>query len=310
MTGTTRQSWKISLFAAAWLAALLNVLLSAAGKAVDRTQLLPRLHNGDTLRYQCQARLHRYVKTKSNVATMFDLKPLEAKFSTDLKLSVQDFHTMDHRPMLAGQTQLLAGDSPVGQNTTAHPVNVSFVIGGDGAVAQADGLDNLDPELRLAWQFWISQFAFAWTFPAAGVKPGEKWKSLEIEKTPTPIAGLVWERENTYVQDEKCPILPDQQCAVILTTANLKQKSNPNDATPEDYKLQHLRTFGTAKGTNQSVAYISSRTGILLRATEDVQQSLDVTIATADGSNRVQYLVDVNSHFETFFTPPKSAPAP
>lgn len=305
-----RRRSSIDLFAVAWIAASLAVLLSAAGNAVDRVQLLPHLHSGDTLRYQCQARLHRYVKTKSNVATMFDLKPREAKFSTDLKLSVQDFHAMDHRPMLAAQTQLLAEHSSAGQSTTAHPVNVSFVIGGDGAVAQADGLDNLDAELRLAWQFWVSQFAFAWTLPESGVKPGGKWKSMEIEKTPTPIADLVWERETTYVQDEKCPIVPDQQCAVLLTTANLKQKSNPNDATPEDYKLQHLKTFGTAKGTNQSVAYISRKTGVLLRATEDVQQSLDVTIAKADGSNRVQYLVDVTSHFETLFIAPSSAPAP
>ena len=51
------------------------------------------------------------------------------------------------------------------------------------------------------------------------------------------------------------------------------------------------------------MVYISRKTGLLLRASEDIQQALDVTIAKADGSNQVQYLVEVNSHFETVFVP-------
>jgi hypothetical protein len=285
-------------FAILWLAIFAIVGLSAAAKSDERTQFFPRLQNGETLRYQSQARLKRYVKTKSVFATMFDPAPLNVDFSTNLQLSIQDFHAMDRRPMLAAETQVLPGDLS-GAGTAPKSLKIDFIVGEDGGVTRADGLDDLEPQQRLAWQFWVSQFAFGWTLPASGVKPGEKWKSVEPEKTPSPIANLVWERETTYVQDDRCPILADEECAVFLTTSVLKQKSDPSDATPEDYKLNHLKTSGTAQGKNQTVAFISRKTGLLLRASEDVQQSLDVTIAKADGSNRVQYAVDVTSHFET-----------
>lgn len=292
--------------AALWLAVFGILLLAVAARCEDRIQLFPRLHGGESLRYQSHARLHRYLKTKSNVATMFEPTPVQADFSLNLQLSVRDFHEIDHRPMMAADALLLSEDSsaPATGSGPAQPAKIGFTIGGEGNLSRADGLDDLGPQQRMAWQFWVSQFAFAWTLPSAGAKPGEKWKTTEVETAPTPIAKLVWERETTYVQDEKCPILQDQQCAVFLVTATLKQKSNPQDATPEDYKLNHLKTSGTAKGTNQGVIYISRKTGLLVRATEDIQQSLDVTIAKVDGSNQVQYDVDVTSYFETVFVPP------
>ncbi|MGB2636208.1 MAG: hypothetical protein WAM58_19925 [Candidatus Acidiferrum sp.] len=292
--------------AALWLA-VFGVFLFAVGAWCDeRVQLFPRLHGGETLQYESRARLNRYVKTKSNVATMFEPTPVQADISMNLQLSVHDFHEMDHRPMMAAEAQLFSEDSSASATSTApsHPTKIDFMIGGDGNLSLADGLDNLEPQLRMAWQFWVAQFAFGWTLPSSGAKPGEKWKTTEVETAPMPIAKLVWERETTYVQNEKCPIVPDQQCAVFLVTATLKQKSNPQDTTPEDYKLNQLKTSGTAKGSNQGAVYISRKTGLLVRATEDIQQSLDVTIAKSDGSNQVQYLVDVTSHFETVFVPP------
>jgi hypothetical protein len=299
-----------SQFAPFSVAAVAILLLVAAAKSDDRILLLPRLQNGDTFRYDTHARLNRFVKTKSKVATMFEPTPLSADFFTNLQLSVQEFHELDHRPLMAAETQLLPTEPTVMGAATPHLPKIDFTIGGDGALAHEEGLEDLGPEQRLAWQFWVAQFAFGWTLPSSGVKPGEKWKSAEVEKTPTPIANLVWERDTTYVQDEKCPILPNEQCAVFLIDATLKQKSNPEDATPEDYKIHELKTSGTAQGTNETVLYISRKTGLLLRASEDLRQSLDVTIAKADGSNQVQYLIDVTSHFETTFVPPGQSPAP
>jgi hypothetical protein len=297
------------VFATLCFGVVATVLLRAAAKSDDRMQLLPVLQNGDTLHYESHARLKRYVKTKSNVATMFEPKPLYADFSTNLQLSVQDFHALDRRPMLAAETQLIGSQAPAAGIVTAHPLTVSFTIGGDGALTHVDGLDELAPEQRLAWQFWVAQFAFGWTLPSS-VRPGEKWKSVEVEKTATPIANLVWERETIYVQDDTCPILPYEQCAAFLTTATLKQKSNPEDATPEDYKLHQLKTSGTATGKNETAVYISRKTGLLVRANEDVGQSLDVTIAKEDGTNQVHYSIDVISHFETVFVPAAQSTGP
>jgi hypothetical protein len=295
--------WNVKVCGAAGLVLAAIVVGASSAESEQRIRLLPRLQNGQTLHYESHARLHRSVKTKSNVSVVMEPAPLQADFATNLQLSIQDFHELDHRPMLAAETQLLPAEAPASGTPAPAGLKVAFSIGGDGGVTRADGLDDLDPAQRLAWQFWVAQFAFGWTLPSSGVKPGEKWKSVEAEKTPSPIANLVWERDTTYVQDDRCPIVQDEQCAVFLTNATLNQKSKPENATPEDYQLHQLKTSGTAKGNNQTVLYISRKTGLLLRASEDVQQTMDVTIATADGSNKVQYLVEVTSHFETVFVP-------
>jgi hypothetical protein len=294
-----------------WLAPAAGIVLLGAAVAGsdDRVKLLPQLQNGEILRYESHARLVRSAKTKSPIATMMEPGELHRDLSTGLRLSIQEIRLVDKRPMMAAETELDPAEPPAAGKPAPNPLKVNFTIGGDGGVTRADGLADLDAEQRLAWQFWVSQFAFGWTLPASGVKPGEKWKSVEVEKTPTPIASLVWERETTYVQNDKCPVLPDEQCAIFLTTATLKQRSNPEDTTPEDYDLHGLRTSGVAKGTNETVSYISLKTGLLLRATEDVRQSLDVTIAKVDGSNQVQYQINVTSHFETVFVPAGSSPS-
>jgi hypothetical protein len=131
------------------------------------------------------------------------------------------------------------------------------------------------------------------------VKPGDKWRTEEQEETPSPIANLVWEKETTYVGNDRCPLIPAETCASFLTRATLKQKSSMKDATPEDYRLHELRTSGTAKGTNEIVTYISLKSGLVVRATEETQQSMDVTIAKADGTNGVHYTIEASSRFET-----------
>ncbi len=91
---------------------------------------------------------------------------------------------------------------------------------------------------------------------------------------------------------------PPDTCAVILTLATLKQKSSSKDATPEDFRLHELRTMGTAKGTSEIITYISLKSGLVVRATEDTSQFMDVVVAQADDSNRVHYHVDAKGHSE------------
>jgi len=187
---------------------------------------------------------------------------------------------------------------------------IEFTISPDGSVEKMTGLDSLFPEQQQAWQQWVARFATAWTLPQNGARLGEKWKSEQPENGGAPIAGLSWARESTYVRNENCsaqqlsitgelsPSGPPETCAVLLTTATLKQNSSQKDATPEDFKLHELKTRGTAKGANEIITYISLKTGLVVRATEEAHQSMDVTVAKADESNRVHYNVDAKSHSE------------
>lgn len=294
----------LAVFLTTFLAGVKPCLPEAA-KSDDRVVLVPHLRIGESIRYESHARLERHVKSESRVVTLLGPREVKRDLSTAFMVTIKDLKGAGDRPTVAAVAEL----DPPGDTVGAPPPRqtVNFTIEENGQLGRAEGLDALAPEQRLAWQFWIARFAYGWTLPLTGIKPGEKWKSEEPEQTPSPIAGLVWERETTYVQTDKCPILPAEVCAVFLTDAKLKQKSSEEDTTPEDYRQQELKTFGTAKGTNETIIYISLRTGLVQRATEDSQQYMDVTVAKADASNQVHYEITVSSHFETVFVPQTAA---
>jgi hypothetical protein len=181
----------------------------------------------------------------------------------------------------------------------------------DGRLNEIAGLDALFPEQQQTWQEWASRFLFGAELRTPLVRISQKWSSAEAEKSPAPLAGLRWIRQSTYVRDEPCRAVQltaqgtaasadaePETCAVILTTATLNHDAGKKNATPEDFKLHQLRTSGTAYGANRIITYISLKTGLLMRATEEATQQMKVTVAKADGSNRVHYDVSAKSHSE------------
>jgi len=284
------------------LAALIPLCASALNGDA-RTLLVPQLKPGQIFSYEVHGRVNRSVKTESRVSTFRGPQQLQGDLSNRIRLSVESVATGKPHPLATVQTELLpAGPAPA--NSPASPTQkLSFQILGNGQLANVNDLDDFSPEQRLLWQFWIARFAFGWTLPLAHLKPGEKWKFEEPELNDSLIANLVWERETTYARDDQCPVFPAETCAVFHTQSTLKQKSSTKDSTPDSYRIHELKTFGTAKGTNQAITYISKKTGLVLRANEDVQQSMDVTVMKSDGTNGVHYTVEATSHLETLFVP-------
>ncbi len=172
------------------------------------------------------------------------------------------------------------------------------------------GLSALSPNEQSLWRQWVAQFAQSWTFPAEGVKPGEKWKKDE-PVLGAPLAKLQWDKQFEYVRDQVCPQNSETgktakstgKCAAIVTTTTMKQHGSHDDATPEDYKTAQLKTSGTAAGKTQLITYISLQTGLVERATEDSAQTMDVLIAKADDSNKAHFNVDATSHTEIILVP-------
>lgn len=278
------------------------VLLFTAGVCAmggdQRMVLLPRLQAGQAVKYDLHGSVKRHVKTESRVSTMLHPADAQRDFAMPLVFTAKEIHLEKGRPVVVAHAEFDAGETRPSDKNASTRADVEFTIAGDGQVANAEGLDEVAPEVRLAWQFWLSRFAFGWTLPMEGAKPGDKWKTEEAEKSPSPIANLMWETETTYVQNDKCPLIPAETCASFLTRATLRQKSSTKDATPEDYRLHELRTSGTAKGTNEIVTFISLKSGLVVRATEETQQSMDVIIAKADGTNAVRYTIEASSRFE------------
>jgi len=300
---------------------LLGAGALSAGDA--RLKLIPELHAGQTITYLIRYRSDKNVKTESNVVAPMAPNAAQIDAHGLLQVDVLEIRPEDGKIAIHARSRFRTLDSGVWVNKPGDKEphwqiqkvdpggkQIEFTISPDGSAQKMTGLDLLIPEQQQAWQQWMARFAMAWTLPQNGVKLGEKWKSQQPENGGAPIAGLSWARESTYVRNENCnaqqlsltgelsPGEPPETCAVLLTTATLKQNSSPKDATPEDFKLHELKTRGTAKGANEIITYISLRTGLVVRATEEAHQSMDVTVAKADESNRVHYNVDAKSHSE------------
>ncbi len=304
--------------------ALLVLPVHAAKSQAGRVKLFPKLQAGQTLAYQISYHSDKQVKTESPVISAAPADSARMDVIALLRLEVLGVQAHGDRAGIRVRTkfQVLNSDSrfkipgiepPQGQVQREDPAgkSIEFTILPDGRLDQVTGLDSLFPEQQQAWQEWASRFLLGAAFPAPGVRVAQKWNSEEPEKSASPIAGLRWMRESTYVRDEPCSAVQltvqgnvaasdaePETCAVILTIAALKQDSSAKNATPEDFKLHELRTAGSAKGKNRIITYISLKTGLLMRATEEASQQMNVTVAKADGSNRVHYDVNAKSHSE------------
>ncbi len=304
--------------------ALLAMSVCAAKDRPERVNLFPRLRAGQTLAYQISYHSDKHVKTESSVIVAVPDDSTKIDVIALLRLEVLSLQPRGDRAVIHARTilEVLNSDShfkvpsiepPAGQVQRQDPDTkfIEFTILPDGRLDQITGLDALLPEQQQAWQEWASRFLLAAAFRAPGARIAQKCSSEEVEKSPSPIAGLRWMRESTYVRDEPCravqltvqgSVAPSdgepETCAVILTTAVLRQGSKARNTTPEDFKLHELRTAGTAHGANRIISYISVKTGLLVRATEEAKQQMNVTVAKADGSNRVHYDVDAKSRSE------------
>jgi hypothetical protein len=276
----------------------------------NRVVLLPRLHAGQSLRYQIHGRVQRDVMTESRVTSMMKPPDLREDISLELQITIKQVRMENGRPVVIAQGEFQFPNDASGTSGASANPKVDFTIDGAGRLQKSEGFDNLEPEQRLVWQFWIARFAYGWTLPVEGVKPGQTWKTEEAEQTPGPIANLVWEQETTYGPNDKCVTVPAEKCAVFLTTAKLKQKSSPKDTTPEEYKLHELKTSGTTSGSNEIFTSISLKSGLVVRATEEGKQSMDVEIAKADKTNAIHYKLEATSRFEMVIVPDAKSQRP
>jgi hypothetical protein len=319
--GRPRAKYFVRVFG---LLAFFAVFICQAKDRPKRVSLFPRLQAGQTLAYQISYHSDKHVKTESSVIVATPDDSAKVDVNALLRLEILGVRAKGERAVIHARArfEVLNSDShfkvpqvepPAAQlqKQDADGKVVEFTILPDGRLDQITGLDALFPEQQQAWQEWASRFLLAAAFRTEGARVAQKWNSEEAEKSPAPIAGLRWMRESTYVRDEPCSavqltapgtVAPSdaepETCAVILTTAGLKQDSNFKKTTPEDFKLHELRTAGTAHGANRIITYISLNTGLLIRASEEATQEMNVTVTKADGSNRVHYDVNAKSRSE------------
>jgi len=287
------------------------LLLAFYPASAQRLPTSPRLRPGQTLVYQLELSGSRSTKAESQV-----IAPQSAPSVSLGAFALLQVHVEEVTPSGLRLKTYLSERTPGGPSRSGAAEGLSgpdklieVLISSNGSALQIKGLDQLSAPQQLAWTSWVSQFASPLTYPKAGVEKGRHWQASEAETAPSPIAELSWRRNYQYVRQEACPAAEPgsppgktdkstasrEICAVILVQAQLRQGSSAKRSTPPDFKLRGLATRGTASGTNETVQYISTASGLVMRSVEDIQQSMDVTVALADGSNQVRYLIDAKS---------------
>ena len=169
----------------AWpaLASIALCFAAATNSFADRrVALLPRLHAGQALHYQIHGRVQRDVTTESRVTSMVKPADLKEDISLELQVTIREIRVENGRPVVVAHGEFQLPNDAGGNTAPAANPGVDFTIDGAGQVQKVEGLDNLDPEQRLVWQFWIARFAYGWTLPPGGMKRGERWKSDEADQ--------------------------------------------------------------------------------------------------------------------------------
>lgn len=201
--------------------------------------------------------------------------------------------------------------------------SIEFTIEPGGQLAGLEGLPDLAQSRAGAAGIlsWIKGITLGAGFPAGGIAIGKKWNS-EAPLDGSPLAGLVWRAESTYLRNEPCsssgagksgnrPNPPAEPCAVILTRYQLVRHGSARpDATPPDYLRNGLRTSGTWMGAGQSLDIISLSTGLLATSTQSSVQHMDYRIVSAANGAAIHETGEMR--FQTVITrapaPPSAAP--
>jgi hypothetical protein len=265
-------------------------------QAATRYTLLPRFRDGQELTYRVRYREKRTVRAESRVVAPMAPEGGQVDLIRNVRVEVKAAPGAN-----AFSFFVYVSDADASFNPQAKALG--FTLSEKGEVENLTNAAVLGSEEQQIWRSWISRFTVSWALPDK-LKAGDKWSGDE------PIAGAVlaalsWQKESRFVQEQPCPVQPSaasgrsgQSCAVILSKAAIKQKSSPRDATPEEYRVRDLKTSGSARGTDEAISYVSLGSGLVIRATDDSTQAMDVMIAKADGSNHVRYTVDARSHTE------------
>jgi hypothetical protein len=210
-----------------------------------------------------------------------------------------------------------------------------FTIEPDGKVTNVSGIDDLlaNPATAGAVQSWMDGVTSPAKFPAQGIAIGQKWNG-ERPLANTPLAGLTFRTESTYERDDRCPssavsetatagasdgsaaspatAVPEGNvpvCAVVLTRFRISRHGDEDDdATPQSYARNGLRTAGTWTGTGECLDDISLATGMTVRSTQTGHQDMNFEIASATSGSKMQYKGHIDSQSEVILLPNAAEP--
>ena len=310
--------------------------------AAERLHLRPKFTVGQVLRYQITTRTTTTSNTTTPIVNAESASQLKQTLLMQLRIDV-----LAVEPGLngaAGTVRLRATYEKANATSESDSYDpdaatlvdqfdklegraVEFTIDADGKLSHVAGLDQLlaNPVASNTVRSSMAGLSASALFPKEGIVIGQKWTSEQpIENSP--LAGLTWRTESTYVRDESIPAqtlddaaadatpatkpsdavptttaAPAAQtpCAIIVTKFQIvRHGSEHGDATPPDYVHNGLRTSGTWTGSGESLDSISLATGLIVRSTQTTTQNMDFEVLSPTTGSKIHYVgqVETQSH--------------
>lgn len=312
----------------------------------QRIHLLPKFTAGQVLRYQIETRTTTNGKTTAPIENPEGGSQFRQAVSLIVRLDV-----LDVQPGTAdgiGKVRLRATyeKSAAKSESDAYDPqaaafedqygrlegrSLEFTIEPGGKLSNLKGIEDVlaNPSAGGAARSWMSGLSSGAGFPKKGIIVGEKWGN-EQPLADSPLAGLIWRTESTYLRDEACheeghqegheegaqgfafpssDVAPQaakapaktkagvnsEVCAVILTRFEIVRNGGRGDETPEDYRRNGLRTSGTWTGKGESLDSISVSTGLLVSSTQTSSQDTNFQIVSASSGSKIRHSAHVES---------------
>jgi hypothetical protein len=308
-----------------------------ARSAGQRVQLTPKFSAGQTLRYRIESRTNTKGKATTPIVDPEASQNLNQTVTVTLRLDVLDVKADAEGAALRVRMRATYEKSDAVLESDAYDPSAAalqqqyekmegrsfqFTIEPGGKVSSIAGLDDLmaNPSAARAVQDWMDGLASSAKYPREGIAIGQKWTS-DRALDNTPLAGLMFRMESTYLKDEQCPAKavdadapaptapPNQEiCAVVLTKYKIERAGGSHgDTTPQSYMQSGLRTSGTWTGSGESLDDISLASGIVMRSTQTGVQDMDFDVVSATSGSKMHYQGHIDSQSEIALLPPDAA---
>ena len=311
------------------------IVCSLTAFANQKARLAPNFIPGEILHYQIESRATTTGKTTAPIANPEGGS--QASQVIDLLVRINVLAAPPASAVVPGALRLRAtyeeshgqfesdafdpqGSSLEDRYRHLQGRSIEFTIEPGGQLADFKGVDQLfsDPSGAAPVVSWLDALSSGSGFPRNGISIGQKWRG-ERPVPGTPLSGLAWLTESTYLRDEPCDSggsatrvgASPGACAVILTRFEISRHGSPHsDATPPDYRQNGLRTSGTWTGSGESLDSISLADGLLVSSTQTSTQDMDYQITSASTGSSIHRQGRIQSQSVITLVPPPASAQP
>ncbi len=304
-------------------------LVFAVFASTERVHFAPHFSVGETLRYRIESR-----STSAGSTTTPIVNPEGgSKASQAIHLIVR-LDVLDSAGLPSGAVNLRATYEKSAAESETDAFNpdaasfgdqyarlegrsIEFTMEPGGQLSNVKGLEDIFSDRSAAEPVlsWLQGIPSGPALPQDGIAIGQKWKS-ERPLAGSPLSGVVWRTESTYLRNEPCPSSASapapgessakggELCAVILTRFTISRSGASNE-TPDDFRRNGLRTSGSWTGSGQSLDLISLATNLLVSSTQTSIQDMDYQITSASTGSAIRHKGHVESDSEIALLPPQ-----